>query len=236
MLWGPTETVPTMRILVIDDDQQIADFIRYVLAEEGFEVDVALSGEEGLRLASDVAYDGIILDVMLPDTTGLRVAESLRGEERRTPILMLTARGGTEDVVSGLDAGADDYLVKPFRVEELKARCRALVRRGDAPGDVLRTGDLEFDRRAHRATVRGQRVKLTPKESRLLEVLMASQGKVVSRVELLEKVWEIRFDPHSNIVDVHTTRLRQKLRRFGSTARLVTARGTGFMIVNDEPG
>jgi two-component system, OmpR family, response regulator len=227
-----------MRILIIDDDPQISDFIRHALTDDGFEVDVALSGEDGLRRATEVGYDGIILDVVLPDTTGLHVAARLREVSRRTPILMLTSRGGTEDVVSGLDAGADDYLVKPFRMEELRARCRALVRRGTggaaAGEEVLRTGDLAYDRLTRRATVNGQRIKLTPKESRLLEVLMASAGQVVSRAELLEKVWEIRFDPHSNIVDVHTTRLRQKLRRLGSTARLVTVRGTGFMITGGD--
>jgi DNA-binding response OmpR family regulator len=218
-----------MRILVIDDDQEIGDLIRHVLRDEGFDVDIALSGSRGLELAHETDYDGIILDVMLPDTSGIAIAQEIRGQARLTPILMLTARSETKDVVTGLDAGADDYLAKPFRAEELAARCRAMIRRG-AGMDVLRVGDLSYDRRARRASVSGQRIKLTPKESRLLEVLMTTPAKVVSRAALLEKVWDIHFDPHSNIVDVHATRLRQKLRSFGSMATVTTVRGEGFML------
>jgi DNA-binding response OmpR family regulator len=174
-------------------------------------------------------YDLVVLDVMLPKKNGLQVAAELRREGRKTPILMLTARDATEDVVRGLDAGADDYLTKPFKFDELLARVRALVRRGGAGRtEILSYGPIELDRLKHRVRVGGKKLDLTPKEFQLLEHFLLRPEEVVRRTDLLEKVWDLHFDPESNVVDVHVGNLRRKLRAVASMDLIQTVRGVGF--------
>ena len=220
-----------MKILVVEDDRKVAGFIEQGLREEGYAVDVAPDGDEATMLAHVYEYDLMVLDVMLPKKTGLQVAAELRREGRKTPILMLTARDATEDVVRGLDAGADDYLTKPFKFDELLARVRALVRRGGASRtELLSYGPVELDRLKHKAKVNGKRLDLTPKEFQLLEHFLLRPEEVIRRTELLEKVWDLHFDPESNVVDVHVGNLRRKLREAAGTDLLQTVRGVGFRL------
>ena len=220
-----------MKILVIDDDPLIIEFVRRGLAEDGYTVDAATTGSEGLLCARMSSYDAVILDVGLPDTSGLSVSHEMRREGDATPILMLTARSGTDNLVQGLDAGADDYLTKPFELRELRARLRAITRRGGATRtEEVVIGELSLNRLNHEVSVGRQPLRLTPKEYRLLEYFMLHAGEVVSRTELLEKVWEIDFDPQSNIVDVHVARLRSKLTRSPAAPQLETVRGFGFRL------
>ena len=220
-----------LKLLVVEDDRMFAELIRRGLKEEGYAVDVASDAAEGRTLAFVHEYDAILLDVVLPDGTGLEIAEALRGDGRQTPILMVTGEDTPAAVVRGLDIGADDYLTKPFDLLELKARVRALVRRGGARrAEWLALADVAVDRMAHRATVDGKKMDLTPKEFALLAYLLLHAEGVVTRTDLLEKVWDFHFDPGSNVVDVHVARLRAKLRRYGARARLVTVRGAGFML------
>ncbi len=201
------------------------------LREEGYAVDVAKDGEEAIVLAHVNDYDAIMLDLMLPKKNGLQVAAELRREGRTTPILMLTARDATEDIVRGLDAGADDYLPKPFKFDELLARIRALVRRGGATRvERLTAGPLELDRLKHQAFAGGKMLDLTPREFQLLEHFMMHKDDVVRRTELLEKVWDMHFDPESNVVDVHVGNLRRKLREAGYDGLIETVRGVGFRL------
>jgi DNA-binding response OmpR family regulator len=220
-----------MRILVVEDDRKVAGFIEMGLREEGYAVDLARDGDEAIVLAHVNDYDAILLDLMLPKKNGLQVAAELRREGRTTPILMLTARDATEDVVRGLDAGADDYLTKPFKFDELLARLRALVRRGGATRvERLTAGALELDRLKHQAYVGGHALDLTPREFQLLEHFMMHKDDVVRRTELLEKVWDMHFDPESNVVDVHVGNLRRKLREAGYDGLIKTVRGVGFRL------
>jgi DNA-binding response OmpR family regulator len=220
-----------MRILVVEDDRKVAGFIEMGLREEGYAVDVAPDGEEATVLAHVNEYDAILLDLMLPKKNGLQVTTELRREGRRTPILMLTAREATEDIVRGLDAGADDYLTKPFKFDELLARLRALVRRGGAARlERLTYGPLELDRLKHGAKIDGKELDLTPREFHLLEHFMLHPDEVVRRTELLEKVWDMHFDPESNVVDVHVGNLRRKLREAGYGDLVRTVRGVGFCL------
>jgi two-component system, OmpR family, response regulator len=222
-----------MKILVIDDDPLIIEFIRRGLHEDGYTVDTADTGSAGLLSARLGRYDAVILDVGLPDTSGITVARSMRREGDTTPILMLTARSGTDELVQGLDAGADDYLTKPFDLRELRARLRALTRRGGATRtENITVGSLSLNRVRKEVHVSSRPLLLTPKEYRLLEYFMLRAGETVSRTELLERVWELTFDPHSNIVDVHVARLRSKLARFPGAARITTVRGFGFRLVD----
>ena len=220
-----------MKVLVVEDDRKVAGFIEQGLIEEGYAVDVAPDGEEATMLAHVYDYDAILLDVMLPKKNGFQVAAELRREGRNTPILMLTSRDAVEDVVRGLDAGADDYLSKPFRFDELLARVRALSRRGGAERlEVLRYGHLALDRLRHVATVGGHRLDLTAKEFQLLEYFLLRPEEVVRRTALLEKVWDMHFDPESNVVDVHVGNLRRKIALLTSAQRLETVRGVGFAL------
>jgi DNA-binding response OmpR family regulator len=225
-----------MRILVVEDDRKVAGFIEMGLREEGYAVDVAKDGEEATVFAHINDYDAILLDLMLPKKNGLQVASELRREGRSTPILMLTARDATEDVVRGLDAGADDYLTKPFKFDELLARLRALVRRGGAARlDRLSYGPLELDRLKHKAWAGETSLDLTPREFQLLEHFMLHPEDVVRRTELLEKVWDMHFDPESNVVDVHVGNLRRKLRDAGFDGLIQTVRGVGFCLKQNSP-
>ncbi|MGH7444652.1 MAG: response regulator transcription factor [Longimicrobiales bacterium] len=223
-----------MRLLIVDDDPLIAEFVRRGLQEEGHVVDVAHDGEHGRMLALVEPYDALILDVVLPDAMGHDIAREIRARNKDVPILMLTSKSRTEDIVSGLDAGADDYLVKPFQLDELKARVRALVRRGGAVrDDTLDFAGVTLDRKTRRAFVDKSRLKLTPKEFTLLERFLLSPEKTLTRTDLLEKVWDIHFDPGSNVVDVHVARLRRKLRSAKATPAIVTVRGVGFALTDD---
>ena len=220
-----------MRILTVEDDRKVAGFIAQGLREEGHAVDIAGDGDEATTLAHVNAYDVILLDVVLPKKNGFQVAQELRREGRNTPILMLTSRDGVEDIVRGLDSGADDYLSKPFRFDELLARIRALTRRGGAERlDVLRYGPLAMDRLRHEVKVDEERLDLTAREFQLLEYMLLHPEEVVRRTTLLEKVWDMHFDPGSNVVDVHVGNLRRKLTAAAGEQLIQTVRGVGFSL------
>jgi DNA-binding response OmpR family regulator len=224
-----------MRILVIDDDQLLAGFIRETLQEDGYAVDVARDGREGRKLAKIYEYDGIILDYVLPDRSGIEILEELRAAGHAVPVLMLTSRGSEDDVVRGLDAGADDYLRKPFRIAELRARLRALIRRGGASRtEQVNFGDLLLDRLKRRVLKDGREIRLTPKEYALLEYFILNPERVVTRTHLLEKVWDLHFDPGSNVIDANIARIRAKLKQSGTTVQLDTVRGAGFLLRSSD--
>lgn len=223
-----------MKILIVEDDRKVAGFIEQGLKEEGYVVDVAPDGEEATLLGHVYDYDVILLDLVLPKKSGFQVAMELRREGRNTPILMLTSRDAVEDVVRGLDAGADDYLAKPFRFEELLARIRALARRGGAERlEILRYGPISLDRLKHVATVEERPLDLTPKEFQLLEFFLLHPEEVVRRTTLLEKVWDMHFDPESNVVDVHVGNLRRKVASAAGESLFSTVRGVGFCLRRD---
>jgi two-component system copper resistance phosphate regulon response regulator CusR len=220
-----------MKILLVEDDRKVAGFIEQGLREEGYVVDVARDGDEATTMAHVNDYDAILLDVVLPKKNGFQIAAELRREGRTAPILMLTSRDATEDIVRGLDAGADDYLAKPFQFDELVARIRALLRRGGAERlEVLRYGPIALDRLRHVAVVNDQRLDLTPKEFQLLEFFLLRPEEVVRRTTLLEKVWDMHFDPDSNVVDVHVGNLRRKLIQAAGEPLVATVRGVGFTL------
>src|SRR5215469_1620969 len=201
-----------MRILLVEDERQVASFVTRALRENSYTVDLAATGEEALELATRTPYDSILLDVRLPGVSGLQVCRELREAHIDTPILMLTARTLVEQRVEGLDAGADDYLTKPFAVAELLARVRALVRRRlNDGGRVLRYSDIEIDRHQRRVMRAGRTIPLTAKEFALLEFLMRQAPDVVPRTEIIEHVWDLHFDSETNLVEVYINRLRQKL-------------------------
>lgn len=216
-----------MHVLVVEDDPKLADFLTRVLGDEGHTTVVASTGQAALERAPKEAFDAIVLDWMLPDAEGPQVAERLRSAEVHCPILMLTARGETQDKVAGLKSGADDYLVKPFEVEELFARLDALVRRGKI-GVALSVGDLQLDRLSRRASLAGTPLDLTAKEFALLVRLALDAEKPVERAKLLLDVWQLKFDPGSGVLDVHVSRVRDKL---GDRAWMIeTVRGTGYRL------
>src|SRR5690348_13771614 len=221
-----------MKILVVEDDRETAAYLVRGLNEGGYAVDSAGDGREGLFLASSGNYSAIILDRMLPSMNGLAVLGALRAAEIRTPALILSALGSVDDRVKGLRAGGDDYLVKPFAFSELLARLEALLRRGSAAPTTtkLRVADLELDLLARTVRRDGQAIELLPREFRLLEYLMRHAGQVVTRTMLLESVWDYHFDPQTNVIDVHISRLRQKIDKGFGKPLLHTIRGAGYSL------
>ncbi|MEE8116059.1 MAG: response regulator transcription factor [Gemmatimonadales bacterium] len=220
-----------MHILLVEDEPRLAAFIEKGLTEEGHVVDVAGDGVTALSLAHVGAYDVLVLDVVLPGKNGFEVTATLRAEGHTTPILMLTARDAREDVIRGLDVGADDYLTKPFEFRELLARVRSLGRRRPTlEQPAIRFGDLELDRLRHEARLDGRTLDLTPTEFRLLEALMRVPGAVVSRTELLDRVWGMSFDPGTSLIDVHIANLRRKVEASGRPRLIVAVKGVGFRL------
>jgi DNA-binding response OmpR family regulator len=219
-----------MRILLVEDERRVASFISRALRENSYAVDLAETGEKAIAMAARKPYDSILLDVRLPGLSGIQVCRELRQADIDTPILMLTARGLVEQRVEGLDAGADDYLTKPFAIAELLARVRALIRRREGGGRVLRYADLELDRHLRRVTRCGQVITLTAKEFALLEFLLSRAPEVVSRSEIIEHVWDTHFDTETNLVEVYVNRLRQKLAQDGKTKLIHTVHGTGYCL------
>jgi len=225
-----------MKILVVEDEQRVAQFIQKGLKEEGHAVDCAYDGEEGGFLAEVNEYDLIILDLMLPKKNGLTVCSEIRERGVSTPVLMLTARDAVQDKVRGLDAGADDYLTKPFVFDELLARVRALLRRGsDSKAPILKIVDLELDPMSRRVTRDGKPIRLTTKEYALLEYMMRNPDRVLSRTRIGEHVWDMNFDPESNVIDVYVSHLRNKVDKGFKVALIHTLRGQGYMLTEDAP-
>ena len=222
----------TMRILIIEDDRDAADYIVRAFRETGHVADHAADGEEGLAMALDGDYDVLIVDRMLPKRDGLSVIGELRAKKVETPVLILSALGQVDDRVKGLRAGGDDYLPKPYSFSELLARVEVLARRrgGRNEETVYRVGDLELDRLSHRVMRGTEEVVLQPREFRLLEYLMKHAGQVVTRTMLLENVWDYHFDPQTNVIDVHISRLRSKIDKGFAQPLLHTVRGAGYMI------
>jgi two-component system OmpR family response regulator len=222
-----------MRILVVDDDRAILKLIARVLQDESYAVDTAATGEEARTLALVNEYDGIVLDLQLGDRHGFEILQELRRNGRRTPVLLYSGRADTDSIVRGLDAGADDYVVKPVSNEELRARVRTLIRRGAGSsrvGEQVSVGNLILNRLSRRVTCDGTEVNLTAMELKLLEHLMLRSGEIVTRSELHDKVWDMHFDPSSNVIDAHVARLRKKLQKAGASATIATRRGIGFVL------
>lgn len=218
-----------MKILVVEDNKKLARFLVRALTEEGWVVDHVESGAVAVAQAAAIPYDLVLLDWMLPDEDGLSVCRQIRSAGSRVPVLMLTARAEVQERIAGLDAGADDYLPKPFDLGELLARCRALVRRAGGEETVVHVGPLYLDRAERRATLDGRRLELTPREFALVVLLARRTGRAVSRMEILQKVWETSFDPGSNVVEVHVKNLREKL---GDHAKMIeTVRGVGYRLM-----
>ena len=222
----------SMRLLIIEDDRDAANYLVRAFRETGHVADLASDGEEGFAMALDGKYDVLIVDRMLPKRDGLSVIGELREKNIETPVLILSALGQVDDRVKGLRAGGDDYLPKPYSFSELLARVEVLARRrtGRNEDTVYRVGDLELDRLSHRVTRGGEEVLLQPREFRLLEYLMKHAGQVVTRTMLLENVWDYHFDPQTNVIDVHISRLRSKIDKGFSQPLLHTIRGAGYMI------
>jgi len=221
-----------MRILVVEDDEIAAEYVRKGLMEAGHVVDLAGDGELGLEMAKSADYDALVLDRMLPKRDGLSLLTELRDDGDATPVLILSALGEVDQKVEGLRAGGDDYLAKPYSFAELLARVEAMGRRSDPTAAVtkLKAGDLEMDLLARTVKRADQKILLQPREFRLLECLMRHAGKVVTRTMLLEKVWDYHFDPQTNVIDVHISRLRAKIDKEFETPMLHTVRGAGYRL------
>jgi two-component system, OmpR family, response regulator len=221
-----------MKLLVIEDDREASDYLERAFAEAGYTAHLARDGEAGYALACDGSYDVVIVDRMLPKRDGLSVIAALRARGVDTPVLILSALGEVDDRVTGLRAGGDDYLTKPYAFSELLARVEALARR-KGPRDVetiYRAGDLELDRLSHTVKRAGKEIVLQPREFRLLEYMMRHSGQVVTRTMLLENVWDYHFDPQTNVIDVHISRLRSKIEKGFDSPVLHTVRGAGYML------
>lgn len=221
-----------MRILVVEDEKKVASFIKKGLQQEGYAVDAVHDGVDAMHHATSFDYDLMILDLMLPATSGLEVLREIRHRKRKLPVLVLTARGSTEDKVAGLDAGADDYLIKPFAFAELSARIRALLRRGAQENTKLRLADLEMDTAARQVRRGGRTIDLKMKEYALLEFLLRHAHRAVTRTMIVEHVWDIHFDNVSNVVDVHINSLRNKIDKGFSRPLIHTVRGVGYMLTD----
>jgi len=219
-----------MRILVVEDERRVASVVARALRENAYDVDLAETGEKALELAAQNRYDSILLDIRLPGRDGVAVCRELRAARIDTPILMLTARTLVEQRVEGLDAGADDYLTKPFAVAELLARVRALVRRKVGGGRLLQYSDIELDRYKRQVTRQGRVLPLTAKEFALLEFLLSRAPDVVPRHEIIEHVWNLHFDPQTNLVEVYIKRLREKIAEFGDPKIIRTVHGVGYCL------
>jgi len=222
----------SMHILLIEDDQSVAEFVEKGFIDKGQVITHAATGTDGLGLAKDEDYDAIIIDRMLPELDGISIVKALRDEGDTTPILILSALGEVGDRIDGLKVGADDYLAKPFDFEELYTRIEVLVRRRDIDSPVtrLKVADLELDLLAHEVQRAGQKLSLQPREFRLLEYLMRNAGQIVTRTMLLENVWDYHFDPQTNVIDVHVSRLRQKIDKDFDKPLLHTVRGSGYVL------
>jgi two-component system OmpR family response regulator len=221
-----------VRVLVVEDHADMAQLLGQGLREAGFAVDVLTTGEDAVSMATEYDYDAIVLDVMLPGIDGIEACRRIRQAERGTPVLLLTARDAVRDRVLGLDAGADDYLTKPFSFEELLARLRALIRRGPSERPpTLEVEDLILDPGAHRVERAGREIDVTPKEFALLEYFMRHPGEVLTRTRLLEHVWDFAFEGDSNVVDVFVRSLREKIDRPFGVGSIETVRGVGYRLM-----
>lgn len=220
------------RLLIVEDDEDTRDFIAKGFAEEGYAIETATNGRDGLYHATDGGFDAIVLDRMLPELDGLALVKSLRAAEIKTPVLMLTAMSAVDERVKGLRAGADDYLVKPFSFQELHARIEALLRRPQESEETptLRCRDLEMNLLTRKVTRNGREIILTPREFQILEFFLRRKNRVVSRTMLLEGVWDYHFDPNTNVVDVHISKLRKQLDEPGEPPLIETVRGAGYMM------
>lgn len=225
-----------MKILVIEDEKKVAGFIQQGLREEHYEIDLAYDGDEGLEKAIAGGYDGIILDLMLPGRDGISVLRELRGRGDNTPVLILTAKGTTQDKITGLDSGADDYLAKPFHFEELTARIRSLLRRSSVEKTTqVKVGDLVLDTISRKAKRGAQEIELTTREYALLEYLMRNTDRVLSRSVITQHVWNYNFAVDSNLVDVYINRLRNKVEVDGASRIIHSIRGVGYIMREGQP-
>jgi heavy metal response regulator len=225
-----------MKILVVEDEPKLASFVKKGLEEQSCQVDVAYDGQMGRNMALSNSYDVIILDVNLPKLNGFDVVQSIRQEKNQTPVLMLTAMGSVDDKLTGFESGADDYLVKPFEFRELMARLRALTKRSSENGiqaNVLKVADLELDLNEKIARRDSRRIELTAKEFGLLEYLMRNRGRVVSRIDIAEKVWDIHFDTGTNVIDVYVNFLRKKIDKDFPQKLIHTVIGMGYMLKDE---
>jgi two-component system OmpR family response regulator len=227
-----------MRLLIIEDDRDAADYLAKAFREVGHIAELAADGEEGLAHALDGQYDVLIVDRMLPKLDGLVLVQSLRATGRKMPVLILSALGDVDDRITGLRAGGDDYLTKPYHMSELLARIDALARRGESAGaeanTKLKLADMELDRMTRRVVRNGKKIELTAREFQLLEFMMRHSGQVVTRTMLLEGVWDYHFDPQTNVIDVHISRLRQAIDKDFDKPLLHTVRGAGYSLREDE--
>ena len=224
-----------MRILIVEDEAGVAGFVEQGLTEAGYAVNVARDGSEGLEYALAYDYDVIVLDIMLPKMNGLDVLREIRAKRVKAPVLLLTARGGLDDRVRGLDVGADDYLVKPFAFPELLARIRALLRRPPLQtGNLLRMGDLEMDIVQHEVHRAGKRIELSPREFSLLEMLFRHPNQVLTRTQIIEHVWNFNFYSETNVVDVYIGYLRRKIESDSAVPLIHTVRGVGYRLSEDS--
>jgi len=223
-----------MRILVVEDEPKVASFIRRALEEESYAVDAADNGNDGLDMAQGGSYDLVILDLMLPGLPGTEVLKRMRAARLKMPVIILTARSQVDQKVHGLDAGADDYLTKPFAIDELLARVRALLRRGTGePAGLLQVDDLVLNPASREVTRAGQRIELTSKEYALLEYLMRNTGRVLTRPMIAEHVWNLDFDTFTNVIDVYVNYLRNKIDRGRDRKLIHTVRGSGYVLKAD---